>query len=92
MLTFGDRQKSDGHHTIPMSPAHVVVDIAKGHVQGMIFLVTCGDRHSSFVCPQDNGGEHGAMSPGILRNFILSPGHEPTACEQTQNLVLTAFL
>ena len=70
-LTFWNRKESEQHDTIMMGTAYIIVDVANGHIDGPVFVLTSSDRHSSFITTQNDWNEHCTMHLRIFRDNVL---------------------
>lgn len=49
-----------------VSAPHSIVNVAEGHIEWIIFVLTGSHRHSGLVAPKDEGNKHCPVRRGIL--------------------------
>ena len=56
---------------LSVSSPYIVMDVSDWHVQGIVFVVSCGNWYSGFVAPEYDGYKCAAMCALIFGNDIL---------------------
>ena len=74
LLTLWDGQESEDMNSVAVSTPHIVVHIPKRDVEGVVLIMSSGDRDGGLVTTNDDGGKHRTMGRGILGDDVLSNG------------------
>jgi hypothetical protein len=87
ILTFRNGKKTEEHNAIAMRSLDVVMYVADRKTYWPVFIMSCCYGYRSFVPAENNGGNNGAMSFGILSNDIL---YDKYQC-QIKEMVATTY-